>query len=100
MAIRETYSDTFTGEADENIRRILYENPKDDSGQVKLRRILLKVIKNELTPRQNEIIMLYYFKNMNTTEIAGQLEISPQAVSAAMGRARLRMFRILQYYIR
>lgn len=100
MAIRETYSDTFTGEADENIRRILYENPKDDSGQGRLRRILLKVIKNELTPRQNEIIMLYYFKNMNTTEIAGQLGISPQAVSAAMSRARLRMFRILQYYIR
>lgn len=99
MSRRETYSDTFTGEADSNIRRILY-GKNDENEQRDLKRILLKIIKNELTPRQNEIIMLYYFKDMNITEIAERLEVTPQAVSAAMARARLRMFRILRYYIR
>ena len=100
MAIRESYKDTFTGEADENIRRILFSNDGDsDSPKSRLKRVLLKVLNNELTPRQKEIIMLYYFKGNNITEIAGLLNVSPQAVSAAMGRARLRMFRILQYYL-
>ncbi|MBR2284113.1 MAG: sigma-70 family RNA polymerase sigma factor [Ruminococcus sp.] len=71
---------------------------EDDTGE-KLKRILLKVMKNELTPRQKEIIVLYYFKGLNTIEIGNQLGISPQAVSAVMARARSRMFRILQYYI-
>ena len=98
MPIRERYSDTYTGEADENIRRILYGSD-DGSGRTKLKGLLLNIIKNELTPRQKEIIMLYYFKNENTTEISKRLGVSPQAVSAAMSRARLRMFRILKYYL-
>ena len=98
MPRRESYSDTFTGEADENIRRVLYGTDEDNSGS-KLKRILLKVINNELTPRQKEIIVLYYFKNNDITAIAAQLGVTPQAVSAAMSRARLRIFRILQYYL-
>ena len=97
MPRRESYSDTFTGEADKSIRGILGGDACSDCARAK--RILLKVINNELTPRQKEIIMLYYFKNENTTEISKRLGVSPQAVSAAMSRARLRMFRILKYYL-
>ncbi|MBP3242943.1 MAG: sigma-70 region 4 domain-containing protein [Ruminococcus sp.] len=96
MSRRESYSDTFTGRLDQNIRELLEEN--DTSEGAKLRRILLKIIKNELTPRQREIIMLYYFKSMDIASIASELDISPQSVSATMSRARLRIFRILQYY--
>ncbi|MBR1822853.1 MAG: sigma-70 family RNA polymerase sigma factor [Ruminococcus sp.] len=98
MPIRERYSDTFTGKADEGIRAILKESDEDD-GARKLRKILLNVINNELTPRQKEIIMLYYFKRTDIVTIGKQLGISPQAVSAAMKRARLKMYRILRYYI-
>ena len=96
MSRRESYSDTFTGRLDQNIRELLEEN--DTSEGAKLRRILLKIIKNELTPRQREIIMLYYFKSMDIASIASELDISPQSVSTTMSRARLRIFRILQYY--
>lgn len=96
MPRRESYSDTFTGEIDSNIRRILCESSEESNG----RGILLNVIKNELTARQSEIIMLYYFKGRNTTEIAGMLGISPQAVSAAMARGRKRIMRIMQYMYR
>lgn len=98
MPRRESYSDTFTGKADEGIRAILEYD--DESGNTrKLRKILLNVINNELTPRQKEIIVLYYFKKTDIVTIGKQLGISPQAVSAAMKRARLRMFRILKYYV-
>lgn len=93
MPRRESYSDTFTGEIDSNIRRILCERSEGSNA----RSILLNVIKNELTVRQREIITLYYFKRKDTTEIAGMLGISPQAVSAAMARGRKRILRIMQY---
>ena len=96
MSRRESYSDTFTGRLDQNIRDLLEE--KDTSEGTKLRRILLKIIKNELTPRQREIIMLYYFKRMDIASIADALGVTPQSVSTTMSRARLRIFRILQYY--
>ncbi|MCR4862725.1 MAG: sigma-70 family RNA polymerase sigma factor [Ruminococcus sp.] len=98
MSRRRTYSDTFTGKADEGIRLILEGKTNEDS-RSRLRNILLKVIKNELTPRQKEIIMLYYFQNKDIVTIGRELGVTPQAVSAAMSRARLRMFRILQYYV-
>lgn len=96
MSRRETYSDTYTGEADSHIREILYGKDDDESP---LKRLLLNVIKNELTARQKEIIMLYYFKEMGIVEIAKLKNISPQAVSALMARARMRIFRIMKYYI-
>lgn len=97
MSRRESYSDTYTGEADKSIRAILESDGDEDSVR-KLKRLLLNVINNELTPRQKEIIMLYYFKGIDIVTIARQLGISPQAVSAVMSRARVRMYRIMQYY--
>lgn len=98
MAIRETYSDSFTGEADSNIRAILGEKDSE-SNNSRLKKILIRVIKDELTEKQQKIVIMYYFRNMNTSEIAGQLGVTPQAVSAAMSRARLRIYKILKYYI-
>ena len=98
MSRRKSYSDTFTGAADEGIRLIL-EEKSDDDERSRLRKVLLKVINNELTPRQKQIIMLYYFQRKDIVTIGRELGVTPQAVSAAMSRARLRMFRILQYYI-
>ncbi len=99
MSKRNSYSDTFTGEADKGIRMILGCKDEEEENAQRLRRVLLKVINNELTPRQKEIIMLYYFKDIDIVTISKRLDVSPQAVSAVMSRARMRMFRILQYYI-
>ena len=43
--------------------------------------------------------MLYYFKDMDTVAIGKKLGVSSQAVCAVMSRARLKLFRFLQYYI-
>jgi RNA polymerase sigma-70 factor (ECF subfamily) len=98
LSRRITYLDEFNGKADENLRAV-FDN---DSGNEKITRIkatLLKVIKNELTERQREIIMLYYYKGLNTVEIADILGITPQAASAVLRRARKRIFRCMQYII-
>ena len=93
---RKRYSDKTTGEADKNIRAII-EARSNESSVSRLKRILLNIINNELTPRQKEIIMLYYFKGLDTVTIARQYGITPQAVSAIMSRARKRMYRIMKY---
>lgn len=98
MSKKDSYSDEFTGAADNGILSILEYDDDEESGN-KLKRILLKVINNELTPRQKEVIMLYYYKGADTVKISRQLGITPQAVSAVMARARMRIYRILQYYI-
>lgn len=97
MSKCDSYSELFSGEDDKGIRAFLENN--DDENAQKLRRVLLKVINNELTARQKEIIMLYYFRNMNMVAIGKKIGISTQAVSSVIARARLRMFRILRYYI-
>lgn len=96
MARRERYSDNYIGEVDKNIRAIL-ESRSNESYVSRIKRIMLNVINNELTSRQKQIIMLYYFKGLDTVTIARQCGVTPQAVSAIMSRARKRMYRIMKY---
>ena len=92
------YSDKIRGKEDSGIKRILGYGDKDEKTS-RLRSILLKIINNELTPRQKEIIMLYYFKNADVAAISEKLGVSQQAVYAAMSRAKKTMYGILKYYI-
>lgn len=94
MSRRKSYNDTSTGKIDSQIRKLLCGTKSN----VILKKMLLNIIKNDLTARQNEIIMLYYFKGLDMTQIAEKCEISPQAVSAVMARARKRIYNILKYY--
>lgn len=98
MSRRRTYSDSFSGESDREIKELL--SGKECEQKSRLKKVLLNVIKNELTARQTEIIMLYYFKEMDIVSIAEKLGISFQSVSKTMQRARLKIFRYMKYYIR
>ena len=49
----------------------------------------------KLPVRLREVILLYYFEDMNTTEIAETLRISQQAVSGRLIRARDKLRRAL-----
>lgn len=105
MPKRETYSDIFTGANDKGLERILggdddEEEGEDSSGnKEKMKKIMIKVINNELTPRQKQMIMLYYFKGIDIVKIGKMLDVTPQAVSAVLKRARLRIHRYMKYYI-
>lgn len=99
MPVRERYSDEFTGKADDNIRSVLFAESTDNDRLRRIKRVLLRVINNELTAKQRKAIMLYYYDGMKIVQIADQLGISFQAVSALISRGRSKLFRILQYYM-
>ena len=54
-------------------------------------------INEELTDRQRELIELYYLENMNMTEIARRLGISPSTVSRTRKRGRGRLRKYIKY---
>ena len=49
----------------------------------------------KLPKRLREVILLYYFENMTTPEIAETLRISQQAVSNRLVRARASLLKAL-----
>lgn len=90
----------FLGEEDSDINALFSDENETDkySKRANVKRVLLRVIENELTERQKQIINLYYFKKMNIVSIAEKLGVSPASVSITMKRARNTIIKYMQYY--
>ena len=56
-----------------------------------------KVVDEELTPRQREMVKLYYIHQVNMPQIALQLGVSPSSVSRTIMRGRRRIRKYLKY---
>ena len=63
----------------------------------RLRRNLAKVRARELTPRQSEMIHLYYDLGLSMGAIAKELGVDKSTVSRTLSRGRKRLKRYLQY---
>ena len=63
----------------------------------RLKRNLLKAIREELAPRQREVLTLYYAGGRSAHEIADLLEVCPSTVFRTLKRAEKRLFRCLRY---
>lgn len=61
-------------------------------------KLLRNLMKEVLTTRQNEIIVLYYYENLTHKQIAQRLGIAECTVSRTKKRARQRLARYLYYY--
>ena len=71
---------------------------EDNSEQLeRLRRNLAKVRARELTPRQSEMIHLYYDLGLSMGAIAKELGVDKSTVSRTLSRGRKRLKRYLQY---
>ena len=71
---------------------------EDNSEQLeRLRRNLAKVRARELTPRQSEMIHLYYDLGMSIPQIAREKGLHKSSVSRTLARGRERLKRYLQY---
>ncbi|MBE6851356.1 MAG: sigma-70 family RNA polymerase sigma factor [Ruminococcus sp.] len=55
------------------------------------------IITQELTSRQKEILMMYYFEHRNTVEIGKILGISKSTVSRTMSRAKQRIYKHMRF---
>jgi len=75
-------------------RQVAAHNSAEHS---RLKRNLIKAIREELTPRQREVLTMYYARNMSVNDVAAALEVCPSTVSRTLKRAEQRLFRCLRY---
>ena len=74
------------------------QNAGDNSERLeRLRRNLRQARERELTPRQRQLVSLYYDQGMNIPQIAEELGLNRSTVSRTLRRARDRLYRCLRY---
>lgn len=74
------------------------QNAGDNSERLeRLRRNLRQARERELTPRQRQMLELYYDQGMTIPQIAGELGLNRSTVSRTLRRARNRLYRFLRY---
>ena len=78
-----------------NIRFDGYEGPRLPR-EVQLKRIQ-RVIREELTPLQREVLTAYYFQEMTLSQIAQERGVNKSSVCKALKRAEYRLRRFLKY---
>jgi len=84
----------FMGELDTWMRQYANDNSEQLS---RLKRSLRIARSQELTPRQSQMLTMYYDQKMSMPQIAEELGISPSAVSRTLSRARHTLYRCLRY---
>lgn len=62
-----------------------------------LKRALKYVVENEISERQREMILLYYYRGMNMPEIARHLGLNKSTVSRTLSRARYNIMTRLKW---
>lgn len=87
-------------EFDTKLSTLAFSEDKEECTEKreKIRKIMARIIKNDLTARQREIIVLYYYKGKGVTEIAQILKIAPSTVSRTIKAARNKIFKYMKYY--
>ena len=76
----------------------LRDNANDNSELLqRLQQNLRRARQQELTPRQQELLSLYYDQGMTMPQIARQLGLHVSTVSRTIQRAKRRLYRCLRY---
>lgn len=74
------------------------EHAADNSERLeRLRRNLRQAREQELTPRQQQLLALYYDQGMTIPQIAEELGLNRSTVSRTLQRAKARLYRCLRY---
>lgn len=79
----------------------LYNRGGDNRGEIeRMKRILKRAIRHELTDRQRYCITMYYLEGLKMTEIARSLNLSKSTVSRHISAATRKLRNIASYYER
>ena len=85
---------------DFDLRRWRSENGESNSEQMaRLLAHLPRAMEEELTHRQQQVVEMYFFRNMTQTQIAQALQVHPSTVQRTLHRASLRLQRVLVYTV-
>lgn len=70
----------------------------DNSAQVsRLKQNLTRALRQDITPKQRQYMMLYYGEGLSLREIGMRLGVDKSTVSRTMKRGRERLYRCLRY---
>lgn len=83
---------------DKKIAELSFDAENNSELIEKVKRTMAKVIRNELTPRQRQIVTMYYYDGKGVSEIAAVLELDVSTVSRTLKRARERIYTFMKYY--
>ena len=73
------------------------DSEDNDARMQRLRRNLKKAIDQELTGRQQTMLLMRYSENCSQTDMATRLGVDKSTVSRTLARARKKLARVLQY---
>ena len=74
------------------------EMASDNSAELsRVKRNLLRALKEDVTPRQRQVLLLYYAERMNMREIGERLGVNKSTVSRTIKRGEARLRRCLRY---
>lgn len=99
--MKNTRFDSFDTRASEWIGDLTVwnrQNAEDNSERLaRLRRGLRQAREQELTPRQRQMLELYFDRGMTIPRIAEELGLNRSTVSRTLRRAKERLYRYLRY---
>lgn len=76
-----------------------YDSEEDNHERVeKAKKLLLFVMKEQLSPRQKQMLILYFFERKNMVEIAAMLNVNKSTVSRTIHRGLEHLKNFLKYY--
>lgn len=71
---------------------------EDNSRQhSQLKRNLVRALREDVTPRQRQFLLLYYAQGLNMSEIGAELGVDKSTVSRTIKRGEARLRRCLRY---
>ena len=71
--------------------------PDNDQELSLLKRNLIRALKEDITPRQRETMLLYYGQGLNMREIGERLGVDKSTISRTIKRGERRLERCLRY---
>ena len=90
-----SYDNTF-GQVDLTVyTQLMADDNRDQMNRLK--RNLTHALRQDITQRQREYMMLYYGRGMSMEAIARELGVNKSTVSRTLKRGRQRLYRCLRY---
>ncbi len=77
--------------------RAMSEQNTNSADITRLKKNLIRALKSDVTPRQREMLELYYGRGLNMRQIGELLGVDKSTVSRTVKRGELRLKRCLRY---